>query len=106
VRGCRGTCCPSSRVSGGCCLLCCYLGLSLHIVARCRQRTSTVELADNTDANHSTSGDAACTCGMAVGSTVQTKHGNVNTDHILFICSGAFHQSKPSDMLAELQVSP
>ena len=37
------------------------------------------------------------------GSVVNTKHGNVNTDYILFICSGAFHQSKPSDMLAELQ---
>jgi ATP-dependent HslUV protease ATP-binding subunit HslU len=37
------------------------------------------------------------------GSVVSTKHGNVNTDYILFICSGAFHQSKPSDMLAELQ---
>ena len=37
------------------------------------------------------------------GSTVSTKHGNVNTDHILFICSGAFHSVKPSDMLAELQ---
>ena len=37
------------------------------------------------------------------GSTVATKHGNVNTDQILFIASGAFHQSKPSDMLAELQ---
>uniref|UniRef100_A0A7S0R509 AAA+ ATPase domain-containing protein n=1 Tax=Chlamydomonas leiostraca TaxID=1034604 RepID=A0A7S0R509_9CHLO len=37
------------------------------------------------------------------GSAVQTKHGTVNTDHILFICSGAFHSAKPSDMLAELQ---
>jgi hypothetical protein len=37
------------------------------------------------------------------GSTVSTKHGNVSTDHILFICAGAFHSSKPSDMLAELQ---
>jgi len=37
------------------------------------------------------------------GSTVSTKHGNINTDYILFICSGAFHQAKPSDMLAELQ---
>jgi ATP-dependent HslUV protease ATP-binding subunit HslU len=37
------------------------------------------------------------------GSVVSTKHGNVNTDHILFICSGAFHSAKPSDMLAELQ---
>lgn len=37
------------------------------------------------------------------GSTVGTKYGNVNTDYILFICSGAFHHVKPSDMLAELQ---
>ena len=37
------------------------------------------------------------------GSVVSTKHGNINTDHILFICSGAFHSCKPSDMLAELQ---
>jgi len=37
------------------------------------------------------------------GSQVQTKHGNVNTDHILFIASGAFHHVKPSDLLAELQ---
>lgn len=37
------------------------------------------------------------------GSSVTTKHGNVSTDHILFICSGAFHSVKPSDMLAELQ---
>ncbi|XP_024528934.1 uncharacterized protein LOC9632693 isoform X2 [Selaginella moellendorffii] len=37
------------------------------------------------------------------GSVVNTRHGNVNTDHILFICSGAFHSCKPSDMLAELQ---
>ena len=37
------------------------------------------------------------------GSVVSTKYGNVNTDHILFICSGAFHSCKPADMLAELQ---
>jgi len=37
------------------------------------------------------------------GSQVQTKHGNINTDHILFIASGAFHHVKPSDLLAELQ---
>jgi len=37
------------------------------------------------------------------GSTISTKHGNVNTDHILFIASGAFHSCKPSDLLAELQ---
>jgi len=37
------------------------------------------------------------------GTTVATKHGSVKTDHILFICSGAFHLSKPSDLLPELQ---
>ena len=37
------------------------------------------------------------------GTTVSTKYGPVNTDHILFIASGAFHVSKPSDLLPELQ---
>jgi ATP-dependent HslUV protease ATP-binding subunit HslU len=37
------------------------------------------------------------------GTTVATKHGAVKTDHILFIASGAFHVSKPSDLLPELQ---
>jgi ATP-dependent HslUV protease ATP-binding subunit HslU len=37
------------------------------------------------------------------GTTVATKHGAVKTDHILFIASGAFHISKPSDLLPELQ---
>jgi ATP-dependent HslUV protease ATP-binding subunit HslU len=37
------------------------------------------------------------------GSTVNTKYGIVRTDHILFIASGAFHASKPSDLIPELQ---
>ncbi len=37
------------------------------------------------------------------GTTVTTKYGMVKTDHILFICSGAFHLAKPSDLLPELQ---
>ncbi len=37
------------------------------------------------------------------GSTVQTKFGPVRTDHILFICAGAFHVSQPSDLIPELQ---
>ena len=37
------------------------------------------------------------------GSTVTTKHGPVKTDHVLFICAGAFHMSKPSDLIPELQ---
>ncbi|WP_188150020.1 ATP-dependent protease ATPase subunit HslU [Teredinibacter waterburyi] len=37
------------------------------------------------------------------GCTVNTKHGMIKTDHILFIASGAFHLSKPSDLIPELQ---
>jgi ATP-dependent HslUV protease ATP-binding subunit HslU len=37
------------------------------------------------------------------GTTVSTKHGPVKTDHVLFIASGAFHVSRPSDLLPELQ---
>lgn len=37
------------------------------------------------------------------GTVVNTKHGPVKTDHMLFIASGAFHYAKPSDLLAELQ---
>ena len=37
------------------------------------------------------------------GTSVTTKYGSVTTDHILFIASGAFHLSKPSDLLPELQ---
>jgi ATP-dependent HslUV protease ATP-binding subunit HslU len=37
------------------------------------------------------------------GCTVSTKHGTINTDHILFIASGAFHLTKPSDLIPELQ---
>ncbi len=37
------------------------------------------------------------------GCTVTTKHGIINTDHILFIASGAFHLAKPSDLIPELQ---
>ncbi|MCA9108288.1 MAG: AAA family ATPase, partial [Planctomycetales bacterium] len=37
------------------------------------------------------------------GSTVASKHGPVKTDHILFVAAGAFHISKPSDLIPELQ---
>jgi ATP-dependent HslUV protease ATP-binding subunit HslU len=37
------------------------------------------------------------------GSTVNTKHGVIKTDHILFIAAGAFHVSKPSDLIPEIQ---
>src|SRR5690625_134125 len=40
---------------------------------------------------------------LVEGTTVNTKYGQVRTDHILFIASGAFHLSKPSDLIPELQ---
>jgi len=40
---------------------------------------------------------------LVEGSTVNTKYGMVKTDHVLFIASGAFHTSKPSDLIPELQ---
>jgi len=40
---------------------------------------------------------------LVEGSTVSTKHGMIKTDHILFIASGAFHLTKPSDLIPELQ---
>jgi len=40
---------------------------------------------------------------LVEGTTISTKYGNVNTDYILFVASGAFHAVKPSDLLPELQ---
>lgn len=40
---------------------------------------------------------------LVEGTTISTKHGNVKTDYILFVASGAFHAVKPSDLLPELQ---
>jgi len=40
---------------------------------------------------------------LVEGTTVKTKHGTVKTDHVLFIAAGAFHVSKPSDLIPELQ---
>jgi ATP-dependent HslUV protease ATP-binding subunit HslU len=40
---------------------------------------------------------------LVEGTTVSTRHGMVKTDHVLFIASGAFHMSKPSDLIPELQ---
>ena len=40
---------------------------------------------------------------LVEGSTVSTKYGMIKTDHILFVASGAFHMSKPSDLIPELQ---
>lgn len=65
------------------------------------------KIVNNSDSRHgadaSSEGVQRDLLPIIEGSTVSTKYGNVNTDHILFVCSGAFHSCKPSDMLAELQ---
>lgn len=62
-----------------------------------------VSSSDHRSADASSEGVQRDLLPIIEGSTVTTKHGNVNTDFILFIASGAFTESKPSDLLAELQ---
>ncbi|MEE9452741.1 MAG: ATP-dependent protease ATPase subunit HslU [Gammaproteobacteria bacterium] len=59
--------------------------------------------SDTTGADISREGVQRDLLPLVEGSTVFTKYGMVKTDHILFITSGAFHVSKPSDLIAELQ---
>ncbi len=59
--------------------------------------------SDRHDADVSREGVQRDLLPLIEGTTVSTKHGPVNTDFILFIASGAFHQAKPSDLLPELQ---
>jgi ATP-dependent HslUV protease ATP-binding subunit HslU len=59
--------------------------------------------SDRTGADISREGVQRDLLPIVEGSTVQTKHGPVSTDHILFIAAGAFHAAKPSDLIPELQ---
>ena len=59
--------------------------------------------SDNTRGDVSREGVQRDLLPLIEGTTVTTKYGMVKTDHILFICSGAFHLAKPSDLLPELQ---
>jgi ATP-dependent HslUV protease ATP-binding subunit HslU len=59
--------------------------------------------AESTGADVSREGVQRDLLPLIEGCTVSTKYGMVNTDHILFIASGAFHLSKPSDLIPELQ---
>ena len=51
---------------------------------------------------HARAFSATC-CRSSKGTNVNTKYGMVSTEHILFIAAGAFHVSKPSDLIPELQ---
>jgi len=62
-----------------------------------------ISTGDHRGADASSEGVQRDLLPLIEGTTISTKHGNVNTDFILFIASGAFHSSKPSDLLAELQ---
>ncbi len=59
--------------------------------------------SENTSSDVSREGVQRDLLPLIEGSTVTTKYGSVRTDHILFIASGAFHLSKPSDLIPELQ---
>lgn len=59
--------------------------------------------SENTSSDVSREGVQRDILPLIEGSTVSTKYGSVRTDHILFIASGAFHLSKPSDLIPELQ---
>ncbi|WP_456418025.1 ATP-dependent protease ATPase subunit HslU [Thiolapillus sp.] len=59
--------------------------------------------ADHSGADVSREGVQRDLLPLVEGCSVSTKHGMVKTDHILFIASGAFHLSKPSDLIPELQ---
>ena len=54
-------------------------------------------------ANSSATGIKFWQCEHVVLSTINTKYGPLKTDHVLFIAAGAFHVSKPSDLIPELQ---
>jgi len=64
----------------------------------CEQRNSI-----HTGAGASSEGVQRDLLPIIEGTTVYTKHGNVDTSHILFVASGAFHACKPSDLISELQ---
>ncbi|WP_336368386.1 ATP-dependent protease ATPase subunit HslU [Marinobacter sp. C2H3] len=59
--------------------------------------------SENTSSDVSREGVQRDLLPLIEGSTVSTKYGTIRTDHILFIASGAFHLSKPSDLIPELQ---
>ena len=59
--------------------------------------------SENTSSDVSREGVQRDLLPLIEGSTVSTKYGSIRTDHILFIASGAFHLSKPSDLIPELQ---
>ena len=67
------------------------------------ERDKIAKRADHGGADVSREGVQRDLLPMIEGSNVSTKYGMIRTDHILFIASGAFHLSKPSDLIPELQ---
>ena len=73
--------------------------------ASCSSTRSTRSRAARTRSaptSHAKACSATC-CRSSKAARSSTKYGTIKTDHILFICSGAFHMSKPSDLIPELQ---
>jgi ATP-dependent HslUV protease ATP-binding subunit HslU len=66
-------------------------------------KIATAQDAIRTGTNPSAEGVQRDLLPLIEGTMINTKHGDVNTDHILFIASGAFSECKPSDLLPELQ---
>jgi ATP-dependent HslUV protease ATP-binding subunit HslU len=68
-----------------------------------RDRQGHFAQSESTGAEVSRQGVQRDLLPLVEGTTVSTKYGMIRTDHILFIASGAFHLSKPSDLIPELQ---
>ncbi|MDQ6975488.1 MAG: ATP-dependent protease ATPase subunit HslU [Mariprofundaceae bacterium] len=85
----------------------------IHEEARFRAQNSGIVFIDEidkvtrraggNDGNVSREGVQRDLLPLVEGTSVSTRHGTINTDHILFIASGAFHLAKPSDLIPELQ---
>jgi AAA domain (Cdc48 subfamily) len=86
-------------------LHCCFLYVRCAVLHRCVVRCY-MQICNSSDyrgADASAEGVQRDLLPLIEGSTISTKHGNVNTDFILFIGSGAFSSCKPSDLVCALQ---
>ena len=77
--------------------------LSKTVLCLLMRLTRSVKKGEYSGADVSREGVQRDLLPLVEGSTVNTKHGMVKTDHILFIASGAFQVARPSDLIPELQ---